>query len=70
MPNHLKAWAEDDKVMQGLKFPIISNDKRAQPTSVDDLIDGKPPLPQTGKYKFRCTDCNKYYDSESNHKCK
>ena len=70
MANHLKAWADDDIVLKALKFPKLAPGKAVQPTSVDDLIDGKPPLPPTGKYKFRCTTCNKYYDSNSNHKCK
>ena len=70
MANHLKAWADDDIVLKALKFPNVPAAKRVQPTSVDDLIDGKPRQPPTGKYKFRCTTCNKYYDSNSNHKCK
>jgi len=69
MANHLKAWADDDIVLKALKFPKLAPGKAVQPTSVDDLIDGKR-SPPTGKYKFRCADCNKYYDSNSNHKCK
>ena len=70
MANHLKAWADDDIVLKALKFPKLAPGKAVQSTSVDDLIDGKPRQPPTGKYTFRCTTCNKYYDSNSNHKCK
>lgn len=62
MANRLKAWADDDEVMKALKFPNVPAAKRVQPTSVDDLIDGKPRQPPTGKYKFRCTTCKRYQD--------
>jgi len=69
MANHLKAWADDDIVLKALKFPKLAPGKAVQPTSVDDLIDGKPPLPPTGRYKYQCPKCNRYYDYDRVHKC-
>lgn len=68
--NHKKAWSLDDKILANLKFPNISHEKRAAEYSEFSLVSTVNHGPPTGKYKYRCPDCGKYYGSEVEHCCK